>query len=149
MAIASDQAGSGLTPSFFLRAESCFVTTVCMYICESMMTRVKKRKGLDDGRLTESGGEISADLWRKPLGWLRLDCDQALTGWSNFGAEVEKSLDRSRSKSWCSVLVGLAIIASFAPPLRSTSMLRSQREPCWFGKFDKVGQAYNLEKCSR
>jgi hypothetical protein len=36
-----------------------------------VVTRVgkkeRKKKGWHDGRLIETGGEISADLWRKPL----------------------------------------------------------------------------------
>jgi hypothetical protein len=45
----------------------------------------------------------------------------------HFGAEVEKSLDRSRSKFMVTPLVGLAIIASFASPLRYTGIRRGTR----------------------
>lgn len=92
--IASLLSGRKWADAIFLAAESSPATT-------PMLTREEKEKRLDDGGLVQGGGEISADPWREPLGWLRRDCDRALQG-GHFGGQVEKSLDWSRSKSWWS-----------------------------------------------
>lgn len=66
-------------------------------------------------------------------GGFRLNCDRALQG-GHFGGQVEKSLDRSRSKFMVALLVGLEIIASFTSPLplRSTGI----RKGTWLVRFD-------------